>query len=66
VAAAAPVRDFRGGVVAALNVSAPKFRLGGRLPFAAQSVKAAAEELSTELGYGARLPEGLTARQMAG
>ena len=31
VAVAAPVRDFRGGVVAALNVSGPQFRLGARL-----------------------------------
>lgn len=31
VAAAAPVRDFRGRVVAALNISAPKFRLGQTL-----------------------------------
>src|SRR5918993_3767630 len=30
VGAAAPVRDFKGQLVAALNVSAPKFRLGGR------------------------------------
>ncbi len=57
VAAAAPVRDFRGGVVAALNVSAPKFRLGGRLLLAAQAIKAAAEELSEQLGWdGARSP----------
>ena len=31
VGAAAPVRDFRGRVVAALNVSGPSFRLGERL-----------------------------------
>ncbi len=62
VAAAAPVRDFRGGVVAALNVSAPKFRLSGRLSFAAQAVKAAADELSTELGYGVQPPSSLVVR----
>lgn len=56
VAAAAPVRDLRGGVVAALNVSAPKFRMGDRLPFAARSIKAAADELSRELGFDARRP----------
>jgi len=51
VAAAAPVRDFRGTVVAALNVSAPKFRLVGRLPLAGQTIKAAADQLSAELGW---------------
>ncbi len=56
VAAAAPVRDFRGGVVAALNVSAPKFRLWGRLPLAGPVIKAAADELSIELGYDAARP----------
>jgi DNA-binding IclR family transcriptional regulator len=61
VAAAAPVRDFRGSVVAALNVSAPKFRLGGRLPLAAQAIKAAAEELSEQLGW-----DGARSRSMAG
>lgn len=67
VAAAAPVRDFRGAVVAALNVSAPKFRLGGRLPFAGHAIRAAADELSTELGYRAVLSKSLAAtRQRAG
>jgi len=51
VAAAAPVRDFRGRVVAALNVSAPKFRLWGRLPLAGLAIKAAADELSGQLGW---------------
>jgi len=46
VAAAAPVRDFRGRVVAAVNVSAPKFRLGRSLAAAAGEVKAAADRLS--------------------
>lgn len=50
VAAAAPVRDFRGQVVAALNVSAPKFRLGARLERTGQAIKAAADELSRQLG----------------
>jgi DNA-binding IclR family transcriptional regulator len=54
VAASAPVRGFRGDVVAALNVSGPKFRLGARLPFAGQAVKAAADDLSTQLGWDAR------------
>ena len=50
VGAAAPVRDFRGRLVAALNVSAPKFRLGERLEGAGQEVKRAADELSALLG----------------
>lgn len=53
VAVAAPVRDFRGGVLAALNVSAPKFRLGGALPAAGQAIRTAADEFSRELGYDA-------------
>lgn len=51
VGAAAPVRDFRGELVAALNVSAPKFRLGGRLEEAGREVKRAADELSALLGW---------------
>jgi IclR family KDG regulon transcriptional repressor len=51
VGAAAPVRDFKGQLVAALNVSAPKFRLGGRLEGAGQEVKRAADELSALLGW---------------
>ncbi|MDQ4127702.1 MAG: IclR family transcriptional regulator [Actinomycetota bacterium] len=51
VGAAAPVRDFKGQLVAALNVSAPKFRLGGRLEEAGQEVKRAADELSALLGW---------------
>jgi IclR family transcriptional regulator, KDG regulon repressor len=51
VGVAAPVRDFRGRILAALNVSAPKFRLGERLEAAAQEVKRAADELSALLGW---------------
>ena len=51
VAAAAPVRGVSGHVVAALNVSAPKFRLGSGLPAAGQAIRTAADELSRELGY---------------
>lgn len=51
VAAGAPVRDFRGHVVAAINVSAPKFRFADRLPAAGDAVLAAAERLSHELGW---------------
>lgn len=51
VAAAAPVRDFRGAIVAAVNVSGPKFRLGARLDEAGGAVAGAAAELSRRLGY---------------
>ncbi|MEA2653366.1 MAG: hypothetical protein QOI37_593, partial [Chloroflexota bacterium] len=53
VAASAPVRGIRGDVVAALNVSGPKFRLGSQLPAAGKVVKAAADVLSSELGWKA-------------
>ncbi|MGH9304371.1 MAG: IclR family transcriptional regulator [Acidimicrobiales bacterium] len=49
VAVAAPVRDFRGSVAAALNISAPKFRLGPSLSVAAREIKAAAACLSHSL-----------------
>lgn len=51
VAAAAPVRDFRGRIVAALNVSGPKFRLGERLEEAGAEVARAAATLSEHLGW---------------
>jgi IclR family KDG regulon transcriptional repressor len=50
VGAAAPVRDFRGRVVAALNVSGPSFRLGERLEETGERVRRSAEELSGRLG----------------
>ncbi|HET9614580.1 MAG TPA: IclR family transcriptional regulator [Candidatus Limnocylindrales bacterium] len=53
VAASAPIRDFRGDIVAALNVSGPAFRLGPRLAEAAAAVKAAADEIAHDLGWGA-------------
>lgn len=46
VAAAAPIRDFRGRVFAALNVSAPKFRMKDRLDAAGRAVAAAAAPIS--------------------
>jgi IclR family KDG regulon transcriptional repressor len=52
VAVGAPVRDFTGQIVAALNVSAPKFRFGRRLRGAGETVRAAAEDLSARLGAG--------------
>ena len=51
VGAAAPVRDFRGRVVAALNVSGPSFRLGERLEQTGERVRRSAEELSGKLGW---------------
>jgi IclR family KDG regulon transcriptional repressor len=51
VGVAAPVRDFRGRIVATLNVSAPKFRFGERLEAAGREVKRAADELSALLGW---------------
>ena len=51
VAAAAPVHDGHGRVVAAVNISAPRFRLDdARLEAAAQRVAAAAATLSAALG----------------
>jgi IclR family KDG regulon transcriptional repressor len=50
VAAAAPVRDGSGRIVAAVNVSAPAFRFAHRLDEAAAAVMAAAAELSADLG----------------
>jgi DNA-binding IclR family transcriptional regulator len=48
---AAPVRDFRGRIVAAVNVSAPAFRLATRLDAAGVEVKRAADGLSAHLGH---------------
>jgi IclR family transcriptional regulator, KDG regulon repressor len=56
VAASAPVRDFRGRIVAALNVSAPKFRLGDRLEEAGAEAARAADALSDRLGWKPQQP----------
>jgi IclR family transcriptional regulator, KDG regulon repressor len=56
VAAAAPVRDFRGRIVAALNVSGPKFRFGGRLDEAGAEAAAAARTLGERLGWTPQRP----------
>ena len=53
VGVAAPVRDFRGRIVAALNVSAPTFRLGDRLAAAGGEIRQAADGLSSGLGWKA-------------
>lgn len=50
IAIAAPVRDARGRVVAAVNVSAPRFRLADHLEPARREVVAAARTLSDRLG----------------
>jgi IclR family KDG regulon transcriptional repressor len=51
VAVGAPVRDFRGRIVAAVNVSAPSFRFAGRLENAGEQVRDVAVELSRTLGW---------------
>lgn len=50
VAVAAPIRDGAGRIVAALNISAPKFRLGTRLSATGETVAAAASHVSERLG----------------
>lgn len=51
VGASAPVRDFTGRIVAALNVSAPKTRIGDRLEALARFVASSAKDLSRAIGY---------------
>lgn len=60
VAAAAPVRDFRGRICAAVNVSAPKFRLGGarRLATVGSAIKDVTDEFSALLGEIGHRPAG--------
>jgi DNA-binding IclR family transcriptional regulator len=53
VAVAAPVRDFRGRIVAAINLSGPKFRLEDRLAELGGAVAAAASRMSALLGWAA-------------
>ena len=50
VAASAPVTDFTGRVVAAINVSAPKGRIGSRLEMLGTYVARAAQSLSKQMG----------------
>lgn len=52
VAVAAPVRDYRGQIVAAVNISAPKFRFTNVVRGGA-AVSRAAADLSRALGYRA-------------
>jgi IclR family KDG regulon transcriptional repressor len=51
VAVGAPIHDFRGRVVAAVSLSAPKFRFGARLDEAGAAVRAVADDLSRALGW---------------
>jgi DNA-binding IclR family transcriptional regulator len=50
MAAAAPVRDAHGRIVAAVNVSGPRFRLADRVPEMGREVMAAAAGLSSAVG----------------
>ncbi len=50
VAVGAPVRDAGGRIVAAVNISGPRVRLGGRLAATGETVAAAAAEVSERLG----------------
>jgi len=62
IAAAAPIRDFRGRIVAALNVSAPKFRFSKELQRAGVQLKLAADELSTSIGWQEKPSAGMARR----
>lgn len=50
VGASAPIMDFTGHIIAAINVSAPKSRIGGQLDRLGAYVAQAAQELSRSLG----------------
>jgi DNA-binding IclR family transcriptional regulator len=54
VGVSAPIRDYRGRVVAALNISAPAERLGVRLDLAGRITAKAAAKVSAHLGWEAR------------
>ncbi|GAB2548723.1 IclR family transcriptional regulator [Leucobacter ruminantium] len=54
VAASSPVIDFTGRIVAAVNVSAPKARIGDRLDVLGSYTAKAARELSSQLGAPSR------------
>jgi IclR family KDG regulon transcriptional repressor len=59
VGTSAPIRDFRGRIVAAINISAPKARLGDRLDEAGQVTVDAARTVSRQLGWEPRTVGGL-------
>ncbi|PJN11980.1 IclR family transcriptional regulator [Streptomyces sp. CB01635] len=54
VGVSAAVRDFRGRVVAALNVTAPAERFAARLDHAGRAAAAAAAKVSAQLGWEPR------------
>lgn len=54
----APIRDFRGAIVAALNVSAPCERLRPHLVVAGERTRAAADGVSRQLGWAGALSFG--------
>ncbi|MGW6737384.1 IclR family transcriptional regulator [Streptomyces sp. NPDC055013] len=62
VGVSAPVRDFRGRVVAAINISAPKSRLGDRLDVAGRTTARAAGRVSSLLGWEPRRTPQVRAR----
>ncbi|CAN5687148.1 IclR family transcriptional regulator [soil metagenome] len=62
VAVAAPVRDGRGRITAAIDVSAPKFRLQEGLHAAGRRVKSTADELSRLVAQNTQWPP--TARSL--
>ena len=62
VGVSAPIRDFRGRVVAALNVSAPADRLGSRLDEAGRIAAAAAATVSAQMGWEGRPARAAQAR----
>jgi IclR family KDG regulon transcriptional repressor len=61
LAVAAPVRDVGGTIVAALNVSAPKFRVEGREHELIRAVCDRAAELTAALGAGDEDPDAMVA-----
>lgn len=52
VGCSAPVRDFNGRIAAAINITAPKGRLGDRLDMAGRFVAGAAQQLTQQLVAG--------------
>ena len=59
VGVAAPVRDFTGTIIAAINVGGPKDRLGKHLDGAGAEVIEAAQSLSERLGFPTSRARGL-------
>lgn len=57
VGVSAPVYGFRGDIVAAINVSAPKQRLGTHLQLAGEFTRRVADEMSLALGASQQTPD---------